>query len=786
MHAMTAVPPAYRFGDYLLDPATRTLRRGDEPLSLPAKAFDCVLYLLEHRARAVGRDELIAAVWGRTDVTDSVLSQTMLYARRAFEDTGREQQFIRTITRFGYHWVMPVELTRGGAADEAQPPSSLPSDAAPLPLPRVEEAPLSAQRASRRYGWPILGLALLAAVLLWWTWPRHASRPDAAAGARRTIVVLPVAVPESEGTAWIRLGVMDLIAEHLRSTGQPVAPSDAAVQWARAFDTADAADLARLAAAAEAGLVLQPQARFENGHWQLTLRTAFGRRPERLAHGESDDVLQAALAATDDIAAQLGFAAATDVRGIGATRQLLQQVRAATLGDRLDEARRLIGQASAEQRAEPELAFRLAKIDAQAGQLDIAEAALSGLLDKVTPENDPVLRARILDALGVLATQRDFPAKAEPLHAEAIRLLRDAGDTGQLGKALGNRATARFAQDEDDGAYEDFAAARAALGSAGDSLSLTYLDSNLGAFDMLRDRYREAIAVFERAARRFDALRIPYAALNGWDASAQARLMLLDPAGAAAIEPQLEALAARVTNPAQRLAARLTQVEIRAANGQLRAAQTLLERTHEDIARTDDRALLGRSRAIQARFLLAAGDAAAAARSAAAACSNPSPTDDARQRQHNWLVLVRAQIAGGQGEAARATAARIAAAAAHEGRAAQLYADLALAEAAAVQAEAGSAFERALAAADAGHVPLDLIEVASAYADRLIADGQTAHAGAVVERIAPWAGQDYDAALLQLRLYHAAKNADAWRHALTQVRSLAGERQIPASLATAP
>jgi DNA-binding winged helix-turn-helix (wHTH) protein len=257
MRAMTAVPPAYRFGDYLLDPATRILRRGDEPLPLPAKAFDCVLYLLEHRARAVGRDELIAAVWGRTDVTDSVLSQTMLYARRAFEDTGREQQFIRTVTRFGYHWVMPVELTRGGAVDEAEAPAPQPVASPPLSV-HVEQAPRSAPRATRRHAWPILGLALLAAALLWWTWPWHQSRPDAATGARRTIVVLPVAVAESEGTAWIRLGVMDLIAEHLRSTGQPVAPSDAAVQWARAFDTADAGDLAWLAGAAEAGLVLQP------------------------------------------------------------------------------------------------------------------------------------------------------------------------------------------------------------------------------------------------------------------------------------------------------------------------------------------------------------------------------------------------------------------------------------------------------------------------------------------------------------------------------------------------
>src|SRR5690606_24332153 len=83
-----AMSPACRFGDFVLDRATRELSRGGERIALPAKAFDCVVYLLEHRGRAVGRDELIAAVWGRADVSDSVLSQTVLHARRALDDTG--------------------------------------------------------------------------------------------------------------------------------------------------------------------------------------------------------------------------------------------------------------------------------------------------------------------------------------------------------------------------------------------------------------------------------------------------------------------------------------------------------------------------------------------------------------------------------------------------------------------------------------------------------------------------------------------------------------------------
>ena len=55
----------YRFGDYELHPHTRELRCDGTPVSLPLKSFDCLVYLIERSNRAVGRDELISAVWGR-------------------------------------------------------------------------------------------------------------------------------------------------------------------------------------------------------------------------------------------------------------------------------------------------------------------------------------------------------------------------------------------------------------------------------------------------------------------------------------------------------------------------------------------------------------------------------------------------------------------------------------------------------------------------------------------------------------------------------------------------
>src|SRR5690349_8114125 len=111
----------YRFGEFELDPASRELRRDGALLSVPLKSLECLSYLVEHRERAVGRDELVSAVWGRADVSDTVITQTMRRARKALDDAGNRQTIVRTVPGFGYRWVATVELL-DGARQEAAPP----------------------------------------------------------------------------------------------------------------------------------------------------------------------------------------------------------------------------------------------------------------------------------------------------------------------------------------------------------------------------------------------------------------------------------------------------------------------------------------------------------------------------------------------------------------------------------------------------------------------------------------------------------------------------------------
>ena len=138
---MTAL---YRFDRFLLNPATRELLDDGVLVALPARAFDCLAWLIEHRDRAVGRDELIAAVWGRAEVSDALLSHTIVKIRRCLGDTGNQQRTVRTVPRFGYRWIGAIEVV---PVEDAVPLAPAPASA-PAPTRTPEAAPVPFESAT--------------------------------------------------------------------------------------------------------------------------------------------------------------------------------------------------------------------------------------------------------------------------------------------------------------------------------------------------------------------------------------------------------------------------------------------------------------------------------------------------------------------------------------------------------------------------------------------------------------------------------------------------------------
>lgn len=108
------MPPAtarrYRFATYRLDTRSRELREGDgAPVPLTAKAFDTLVFLIEHRDHVVSRDELLGAVWAGRVVEENTLTQAIAALRRALGTQGGEHRFIVTVPGRGYRFVADVQ-----------------------------------------------------------------------------------------------------------------------------------------------------------------------------------------------------------------------------------------------------------------------------------------------------------------------------------------------------------------------------------------------------------------------------------------------------------------------------------------------------------------------------------------------------------------------------------------------------------------------------------------------------------------------------------------------------
>jgi DNA-binding winged helix-turn-helix (wHTH) protein/tetratricopeptide (TPR) repeat protein len=778
----------YRFGEFILNPVTRSLRRGDVLVPLSSRAFDCLVYLIEHRERAVGKDELVAAIWHRPNVSDTQLGQIVLRARRAVGDDGQARACIRTVARFGYHWIAETETLGGmsiatGVADEGTKPS-----------PRILLGPLASAlpahsanagegKRRRAFGMILLGAGLFAvAALGWHEWRNRAgmqlSAPEGAAA-----VVLP-ADADAENV-WLRLGAMDLVAERLRGGGLVVPPSEntLALLQSAAMADADASALAIRRSAPQAWLVNERITRKQAG-WAVELR-ATAADGSVLDVGASDaDVLAAIRAAADRLLGRLGRALPQMPAFGGNAEERLRHAQAALLANDLDAARALLIGDPALARAEPELGYRLAQIDFRAGQYVHAETALTSLLDEPAARV-PLFRARLLNGRGAVRIRRDDYVGAERDFDEAAALLGTGGHPAEFGRALTGRGIARAARQDFAHALGDFGQARVQLAEVGDDLAIARVDADQGALEMQRDRPAQAIGYLESAAAQFERYGAINELLETLFSLFSNRMAMLQPKEALAVSDRSWALAARATDPDQHRRLTLDRIEVLLALGRLREAAALLGAQPVEAADASP-FVARRLHALRARLALARGDTAQAVVEAQRALDLPGPVDDRGEGVAEIaLVYQRALLANGSAPQSSPVERWVApdlplaypaqAVLAAEWAVAQQRTD-----------DADRLFRTALDMAEQRGEAADVALVAEACAPWLLQRGRMQEAGDLIGRVAPWANGDFDSALLQVRLFHALGQREPWSRALVQAQALAGEREIPDELLRMP
>jgi DNA-binding winged helix-turn-helix (wHTH) protein/tetratricopeptide (TPR) repeat protein len=780
----------YRFRRFRLDPAARELWKDDELIVLPGSALDCLVYLVEHRERAVGRDELIAAVWGRADVADTLLAQTVLRIRRTLGDSGSDGA-IRTVARFGYRWVEETQVEdEPGEPALPRPPAAVDEVPAEPSAPVAAPSPLPVP-ATRRRPWRWIALAAAALVvasltgLVLWLRTPAASADASVASAQtdlpRPALVLPAEVPDAPDWGWLRLGLMDLIGNRLRQGGLPTAPSENVLAL---LGGRSAGELAALPSAAGAWRIA-PRAEYRDGSWKITLTAQRDEEPPQSVEAISEDVLKAARSVADLLLIRLGHVpphGGEAPRSL-ALEELMQRTKAAILTDQFDLARHLIEQAPAAMREEPEVELRLAQIDQGRGLNAEAESRLLVLLDRLPSNLDPALRGRILITLGSIQYRRRHLADATRTFDEAIEVLEGAGDPIALAGAYGGRAAIASQDEQYDRASADLGRARVEMEAGGDALGLAQVDMNLGLVQIKLYRPAQALPMLRGAEARIAALGAREELAYARYAMVGAQLQLLDYAGAQATVAQFWPPERHTGNARLRWRLMLTKVFVLLATGRLGEAEALLAQIEQGARDADDYAVHTGGRALTAIALAARGRYDEAAPLAKAALSPELEYEQPDLYLTTWAVRLRSLRRSGQVEAASAeTVALRTWVESRPNLWRRTYATLAEAEQAWALSQGEAAlrgFADAFEQAERLGIPDDLVEVAEPYALALIESGQVDRASTVVGRVAAWADHDFRAAWAQAQLYRAQARTTAWQRATEHVLKLAGERALP-------
>ncbi|MGQ0801616.1 MAG: winged helix-turn-helix domain-containing protein [Pseudomarimonas sp.] len=785
---------SYRFGGYELRPATRELLTADGPVTLTSRAFDCLHYLIEHRDRAVGRDELASAVWGQVDVSDAQLSQSILRARKAVGDAGNDQLCIRTVHKFGYHWVAETTEAQEPVPSVAVPQETTVAGPAEPRVVAVREEARHAQSESsaqvvgrtptamRRWTWAI-GAAVV--LLLGGSWlAQKQDTPEAPLAVvdseprvSMRVIVLPINVAVGIGADWVRLGAIDVIANRMRSAGLPVPPSETMIALLRA--EGDVADPEGLRGSAE--WIVSGSAERSARGWRVVLQALDPHGNRLVSEAETHDVLDAFRETTDAVLRQLGFAAPSTPALPHSIEEPLQRAQAALLENDFESARQILAESPALLADEPELRFQMVLVDFRAGRLDQVVPALRQLLDSQGITTRAWLKARAHTLLGSVDLMMDRAADAETEFESALALIGPDEYPLDHARALGGRGAARATQERYAEGLADLGQARLELQRGGDALAQARMDLMIGSLELLRRRPAAARTVLTDAIDRLQQFGAWNERMHGYSELMLCEFALLDYQSADAASEAAFALFPNVENGFHRAEAYLHRIQLRILQGRLAEAEALfadvdalqlpahprfdgiahaLRAALSDWRGQSETVITEAGRAIELLPVNEKPLAALAVRMRQRALLSEGRLDEAAQSLNDLrgflsgadapvaVLIARAELehARGHGDAAE------------------------------------QAFAAALDSAERDGIPAERLWATGSWVEALIADQRLDQAGSLVGRLIPIAQQDFRFALLELRFAHARQRLPEWTRALQRATRLAGERTIPSQL----
>jgi TolB-like protein/DNA-binding winged helix-turn-helix (wHTH) protein len=283
----------YQFGDFLLDPAQRSLLRGGAPVPINAKAFDALVCLVAHAGEVVSRAALAEMLWPTTVVEDNNLSQTIAALRRALADDPEQPRYVVTVPRRGYQLVAAVQAREREAVE----------------TPAAQHVIMASVR-SRVWPWAaglavVLAVALVAAVRVGGDRSTAGGRVLERAVLPRSVAVLPCQnlSPRSDDE-YFAAGMHEEVLDHLaRIRDLNVIASTSVQRYA-----ASGMPIPTIAAELNVGAVVECSVRYAAGRVRVSARLIDGTTGGEVWSDAFDTALGDVFAVQAEIASSIATA----------------------------------------------------------------------------------------------------------------------------------------------------------------------------------------------------------------------------------------------------------------------------------------------------------------------------------------------------------------------------------------------------------------------------------------------------------------------------------------------
>jgi DNA-binding winged helix-turn-helix (wHTH) protein/tetratricopeptide (TPR) repeat protein len=224
----------YSFAGFLLDARRRLLlaERSGETVALSTKAFDTLLYLVEHAGDVVRKADLLRAVWPGVVVEENNLSQCVSALRGALGEDPRAHEFIVTVPGRGYRFVAEVSRVTPSTRKTPPPLTTPPIEGRePVTLAVLPFKPLSASAAN-----DALDLGMADALIARIGALRNVRVAPLSSVRRYTDAEDPLAAGRALGVSRVLEGSLQRHGDRLRVSARLLDVEAGAQLWADRFD----------------------------------------------------------------------------------------------------------------------------------------------------------------------------------------------------------------------------------------------------------------------------------------------------------------------------------------------------------------------------------------------------------------------------------------------------------------------------------------------------------------------------------------------------------------------